>query len=107
MFYMPFPMSTLPLNFRYKVQVDVADGAMPDPPSYGFLGDYSLASIKEHVNKSLRAMGYELVRLRQELDPAVSIEIRTQALLEQVILRARRLEEEPFIQLVAHVRPMQ
>lgn len=99
-------MSTLPVNFYYSVKIEVASGEMDEPPQWGFSHGYTLSYIKSRVNVHLNELGYELVRLRQHLDDDVSIEVRTQEVFENILRRAKRLEEHPLIELVAHVRPM-
>jgi hypothetical protein len=97
-------MSTLPLALKYSVQVSVPE--MDDAPQWGFSQGYPLAYIKGAVRKSLNAMGYELVRLRQELDKDISVEVRSQQVFEKIIQLAARVEEHPCIYLIAHVRPL-
>ena len=99
-------MSTLPMSLRYSVSVTVADGLIDDPPVWGFSSGYDLAYIKDRVGVHLRELGYELVRLRQELTPEVSIEVRSQPLFEQIVKRALRLEQNPLIELIAYVREL-
>lgn len=100
-------MSTLPYTLCYTVNLRVADGQMEDPPSWGFTQGYSFAHIKAVITKSLYEYGYAIARIRQELDSDVSIEVRTQQLLDQIILREKRLVEYPRIELVVYVRRLQ
>lgn len=100
-------MSTLPYTLSYTINVRIADGQMEDPPQFGFSQGYSFEYIKAAVNKSLYQYGYTIARIRQELDSDVSIEVRTQQLLDQIILREKRLVEYPRIELVVFVRRLQ
>lgn len=99
-------MSTLPYTFQYRVNITVPDNEIEQPPVFGFSHGYSLGYIKHRLNTHLRPMGYELVRLRQELDESVSIEVRSDSVFDKVIKKACRLQENPVIELVAHVRQL-
>lgn len=76
---------------------------MDDAPQWGFSYGYTLSYIKARLNAHLNALGYRLVRLRQCLDEDVSIEVRTQEVFDNIVRRAKRLEEFPCIELEAHV----
>jgi len=100
-------MATLPLTLRYTVSVRVADNLMDDPPQWAFSSGYSFAYIKDRVEVHCRQLGYQLVRLRQELTDDVSIEVRSEQLFETIVKRARRLQDNPLIELIAYVRPLE
>jgi hypothetical protein len=100
-------MSTLPYTLCYTINVRVADGQMEDPPQWGFSQGYSFAYIKAAITKSLYEYGYAIARIRQELDSDVSIEVRTQELLDNIIRREKRLVDYPRIELVVFVRRLQ
>lgn len=100
-------MSTLPLDFLYKVEVMWVDPKDYQEVIWAFGPGYSLAQIKDRVNKDLAEQGYELVRVRQQLDDAVSIEVRSQQLMDQIIRRAARLEDHPLIQLDVLAKPLE
>jgi len=99
-------MSTPPHALQYQVHISVPAKEMEDPPVFGFSQGYSLSYIKNRINTHLQSMGYELVRLRQELDAEVSIEVRSEPVFEKIIKRAYRLQENPLIELVAHVKEL-
>lgn len=99
-------MATLPVALQYRVSVTVADDQMDNPPVWGFSSGYTLAYMKEKIRRHLREMGYDLVRLRQELTEDVSIEVRSEETFGNIVRRAARLEYNPIIDLIAYVKEL-